>query len=414
MRLLPLSLLIFTLVPWSVFNFVSAENQEGRFAWSESRPLQWSDFKGQPGTIPPGFERSYEIAAFTFTWNESQWRFEKTSSASCQYEITQMDVPAYFLPYSSWVKSEYEDDYFLKHEQGHFDIAEINARQFRALVGQVFPCPTGIFDVTKINAEISHKWTDNIRQLGDMNSQYDKETNGGLDKTKQAEWNTKLQSLLISNPQSYSTSNQLGTNLKCPDDYPYLHADNQCWNIPECPAGYPYYNSEDGLCYDQPPDSDLSCPDDYPYLHADNQCYNIPECPAGYPYYNSEDDLCYEQPEMASGLTCPDDYPYLWSDDYCYDQPESDYLSNGCPVGYPYLWSDDYCYDQPESDYLSNGCPVDYPYLWSDGYCYDQPESDSGTCPADYPYRHSDGQCWNIPECPPGYYYAVDGLCYPE
>ncbi|MBI3253242.1 MAG: DUF922 domain-containing protein, partial [Nitrosopumilales archaeon] len=225
MRLLPLSLLIFTLVPWSVFNFVSAENQEEQFAWSESRPLQWSDFKGQPGTVPPGFERPYEVAAFTLTWTESQWRFEKTSSASCQYKITQMDVPAYFLPHSSWVKSEYENDYLLKHEQGHFDIAEINARQFRALVGQVFPCPAGKFDVTKINAEISQNWSDNLKQLEDMNSQYDKETNGSQNEERQEDWNAKLQSLLNSIPQSYSTSNQLGTNLTCPDDYHYLQSD---------------------------------------------------------------------------------------------------------------------------------------------------------------------------------------------
>ena len=118
MRLLSLSFLIFALVPWSVFNFASAESQEGRFEWSESRPLQWSDFNGQPGTVPPGFERPYEIAAFTFTWSESQWRFEKTSSTSCQYKITQMNIPAYFLPYSSWIKPEYENDYLLKHEQG--------------------------------------------------------------------------------------------------------------------------------------------------------------------------------------------------------------------------------------------------------------------------------------------------------
>ena len=87
--------------------------------------------------------------------------------------------------------------------------------------------------------------------------------------------------------------------------------------------------------------------------------------------------------------SCPAEHPY-YRDGSCYDQPESNYLSNGCPAGYPYIWSDGYCYDQPESNYLSNGCPVGYPYL------------------------HSDGWCWDIPECPPGYYYAVDGLCYPN
>ena len=60
-------------------------------------------------------------------------------------------------------------------------------------------------------------------------------------------------------------------DIECPPDYPYLHSDNQCWDVPECGG-------------------------DYPYLWSDGQCYDQPECPGDYPYYNSEDGLCYTQP----------------------------------------------------------------------------------------------------------------------
>ena len=231
MRLLLSFFVIFLLVSSSLYNFVLAENQQDRFTWNESRPLKWSDFRGTPGILPPDFKRSYEIAAFTLTWNESQWRFEKTSSVSCQYKITQMNVPAYFLPYESWVKPEHKSDYLLEHEQGHFDIAEIYDRQFRVLQNQVFPCPGGTFDVSKINAELDQKWTDNIKQMNDLNKQYDQETDGSQDKTKQAQWNAKLQSLLATSAQLYDTSAQQGSS--CPVGYPFLWSDGYCYDQPE-------------------------------------------------------------------------------------------------------------------------------------------------------------------------------------
>ena len=109
--------------------------------------------------------------------------------------------------------------------------------------------------------------------------------------------------------------------------------------------------------------------------------------------------------------SCPAEHPYYnRALGGCYDQPQGGGGGGGCTGDYPYLHSDGKCWNVPE------GCGGDYPYLHSDGKCWNVPEGGGGGggCTGDYPYLHSDGKCWNIPECPPGYYYATDGRCYPK
>jgi len=121
---------------------------------------------------------------------------------------------------------------------------------------------------------------------------------------------------------------QQDTPTECPSDFPYLHSDNQCWDVPECTGDFPYLHS-DNQCWDVP-----ECTGDFPYLHSDNQCWDVPECTGDFPYLHS-DNQCWDVPE------CTGDFPYLHSDNQCWDVQE-------CDADFPYLHSDGQCWNVPE------------------------------------------------------------------
>ena len=84
----------------------------------------------------------------------------------------------------------------LKHEQGHFDIAEFHARKLNILENQIFSCPDDKYDETKINEEISEKILRNGEEFTEMFILYDTETDGSKNKSKQTEWNNKIKFLI--------------------------------------------------------------------------------------------------------------------------------------------------------------------------------------------------------------------------
>lgn len=82
----------------------------------------------------------------------------------------------------SWCLSKAKNEWTLAHEQRHFDITVINAcALYRALQQKIFSK-----DFEKEIAEIQNKYR---RINEEEQDQYDSETNHGINKVKQAEWN---------------------------------------------------------------------------------------------------------------------------------------------------------------------------------------------------------------------------------
>ena len=118
----------------------------------------------------------------------------------CEYKITKLNLSTSFEKFNSWVdlddaKISYVD--LLKHEQGHFDIAQIHAQEFKAgYEGKTFACPSGVYDDDEIFNEIDNHWIEIYERSNVMQKTYDKETDHYNDKEGQAEWNKKIVSLL--------------------------------------------------------------------------------------------------------------------------------------------------------------------------------------------------------------------------
>jgi predicted secreted Zn-dependent protease len=81
----------------------------------------------------------------------------------------------------------------LKHEQGHFDIAEIFARKlFRQMTEYRYNNRTYKEDLTAIYDNI-------VAEKAKMQGDYDRETNHSLNRYKQNEWLKKIEALLEDN-----------------------------------------------------------------------------------------------------------------------------------------------------------------------------------------------------------------------
>lgn len=161
-----------------------AQEEDQFISWDKNRPLTWDDFKGEPDASSPH-------SAETVTKLESAWEGEGVKGG---VKVTSVSSTAFFNSSQSWVKEGQKSDDLLKHEQGHFDIAEIFAREKKKemdkLVGQVFESEEA---VNKKVEEICQKIQ---KRLDKMNEQYDKQTKHGTDKKKQEQWDKKIKKIL--------------------------------------------------------------------------------------------------------------------------------------------------------------------------------------------------------------------------
>lgn len=142
--------------------------------WNENSKLTWDNFKGTVDTLS-------EKDAATKT------RIEINVSTS-KKEI-EFYIPAYFETKKSWVKNQ--NDNLLKHEQGHFDIAEIAARNLRKAVSE-----NPYSKNTNLKEIINKLYKKNIDFLVSYQNKYDKETNHSKNDEYQQLWDIRIKELL--------------------------------------------------------------------------------------------------------------------------------------------------------------------------------------------------------------------------
>ena len=223
--------LLFYIIGFLVLSsFVTAFAQEENEILWEENILTWNDFQGIVNQLPEDYEEG-EFDAFTLTDQYLQIQWEITSESPCRYQFTLIKSWPVFAKDSSWVNEETKDNLkLLKHEQNHFDIAEIHARQFNEKVSEElmekeFECPTTyesledkIDDITDSAVlEIFDQIT--ILQKK-MDVDYDDTTEHGLNKKIQIKWNQRISCLLenTNNENECNRLNQLTVeNIPCMD-----------------------------------------------------------------------------------------------------------------------------------------------------------------------------------------------------
>lgn len=159
---------------------VETNSRAGEFAdtlqWASTKKLAWSDFKADA-------PRS-RFAAYTFTVITMDYSITSSGKSLEAY----FTITSAFNRQRSWVKNspESKSDAILRHEQLHFDIAELSARKLRKKLSEL-----------KLSRERYAKQIqaayDEVIGAGDaMQKAYDDETAHGLLQDEQKRWSDKI------------------------------------------------------------------------------------------------------------------------------------------------------------------------------------------------------------------------------
>ena len=152
----------------------SPYDPEKYIEWSEHKELSWDLFKGKPHANAHG------DAGTAVKIKASPYR----QKGKIHYHVY-----ALFNKQKSWCKGQSED--LLAHEQLHFDIAELTARQVRQAVEQMQN--KGVRDLDSFNKAINRI----LVNSNQFDRRYDKETLHGILKEEQKSWQENVEDELF-------------------------------------------------------------------------------------------------------------------------------------------------------------------------------------------------------------------------
>ena len=161
--------------------------------WSKDSFLTFSDFQAESN--PATFEDSHSVVKYRYTWTVNS---DKIGN-QILFFIENIQVSVGFHPLLSWVRISQDDDNLLKHEQGHFDLAELVKREH----------------LEKIQNKFYGKRFPTRGQNEEQRKQYAKEDSGKMI-AKEIE---KLEQILSKRRQEYDAQTDFGNNLEKQSEY---------------------------------------------------------------------------------------------------------------------------------------------------------------------------------------------------
>lgn len=182
------------------------ENPELLIQWEKNQLLDWKNFQGDT-------EEGHEAQACTYTWIFFNQEHEIVGSGDIpEFTYTTITATVYFRVFDSWAesyvfeKSDNEQSKILKHEQGHFDIAEEYARKFviiaeKELMGKKFSINGTTTKEIKTNAQTEAKrilaeiWIEHKPEWNSVDKQYDDEVQNLFGFWNQWEYNDRFDKL---------------------------------------------------------------------------------------------------------------------------------------------------------------------------------------------------------------------------
>jgi len=141
--------------------------------WAARRPLTWGDFRGSPPSNPGA------VAAET--------AYTIIHGAACRGSTFEYRVAAAFRPKQSWVRpaalrTAADSTRALRHEQTHFDLAEVHARRLRRYFAELIaPCRIPTNDLAATAARMG-------REEKAAQELYDQETDHGRAAPAEGRW----------------------------------------------------------------------------------------------------------------------------------------------------------------------------------------------------------------------------------
>jgi len=167
----------FLFVIFSLINFSDVNT----LIWRDNSKLVWDDFKGVPST-------------------SSHYSAESVVTINCEFYYandTALDVRVHcvFKKNLSWVKPNHMSNYLLKHEQGHFDIGAIYAKQLRIKM-RFLNQYNYIHQKNVVGSLVMNHYQNTMADLAAFQHTYDSSTNYSQDVYQQELWNNSIKRML--------------------------------------------------------------------------------------------------------------------------------------------------------------------------------------------------------------------------
>lgn len=160
-----------------------------KIIWQEDRKLVWDNFKS-----PVNRKNRPDVAAYT----HCGWEYSVVKSTNPKSPV-KIEIAAIFHEDRSWKDVKKINDYILLHEQKHFDIAEMFVRKFRKEILEKIKTSG---DYNKNFKAVYSKISNDYKNF---QMSYDRATEHGMNKEKQAEYNAIIAEEL-DNLKSYKAS----------------------------------------------------------------------------------------------------------------------------------------------------------------------------------------------------------------
>lgn len=163
------SVLFILLFLFSFLNFTHTKSN--LVNWDEKKPLKWKYFNGN---VPKTTRNQVALTTYTISYTV----LSKNS----------IQINNCFVKDKSWVKKGYNQPEILRHEQYHFNLAEVYTREMRRVMQNIDK-----LDVNNVRSVYDY-W---FYQLEEAQKQYDIETIYSNNKTEQVRWENRIDSLLL-------------------------------------------------------------------------------------------------------------------------------------------------------------------------------------------------------------------------
>lgn len=157
-----------------VFTDYTEQPEGDTIYYSPKRKLTWDDFKDKPhgskyiAEVLPGFG------------------YTEQAEVVKGVVIVKISIRVFMPKSAAWVSYEGRNEYALNHEQRHFDIVKLVARHFQqALLAMKIPADN-------YDGYINVQYLDSYREMNELQEQYDKETNHGVNAAVQQRWGTRI------------------------------------------------------------------------------------------------------------------------------------------------------------------------------------------------------------------------------
>jgi hypothetical protein len=165
-------------------------------SWSESL-LKWSDFQAEPN--PAEFEDAYSSIKYRYTWTVTSEKFGN----EIKFSIQNISIIPEFHRNLSWVRLTLSTDDLLKHQQGHFDLAELHK-----------------FEMINALKKLENKWYQTRGQNEEQRKQFAREDSGMLIATEMIKWDK----FLIEKQKQYDFETDFGQLREKQSEYNSMFA----------------------------------------------------------------------------------------------------------------------------------------------------------------------------------------------